>query len=223
MKILAKLKTKLYNYLSEFNSCKGDIDLSKNIYMVASTLEGKIKIDKNCKIYKTHLTGHISIGRNTSIWGPNIILIGRKNSINIGSFCSIARNVSMQVDGHNPNRTTTYFLERNLLKIDEKNNMQISKGNIEIGNDVWIGAGVQILSGVTIADGSIIAAGSIVTKDVAPYSIVGGNPAKLIKYRFDDSKIKQLLKLKWWNWSEEKIKLNQDFLLSEANFDLLKV
>jgi len=80
------------------------------------------------------------------------------------------------------------------------------KGDIVIGNDVWIGYGVTILSGVTIGDGAIVAANSCVVKDVPPYSIVGGVPAKVIKYRFDDETIGKLLKIRWWDWDEQKIR-----------------
>ena len=76
---------------------------------------------------------------------------------------------------------------------------------VTIGNDVWIGANVIILSGVSIGDGAIIAAGAVVTKDVEDYSIVGGVPAKLIKYRFSKEQIHRLQKIKWWDWSHEKI------------------
>ena len=78
----------------------------------------------------------------------------------------------------------------------------------EIGNDVWIGEGVLILDGVRIGDGAIIGAGAVVTKDVLPYSIVGGVPAKLIRYRFSESQIKKLMKIQWWNWDFEEIKKN---------------
>ena len=80
------------------------------------------------------------------------------------------------------------------------------KGDIIIGNDVWIGAKSTVMSGVTIGDGSVVAAGSLVTKDVAPYSVVGGNPAKHIKYRFSTGQISDLLAIAWWNWDEGKIK-----------------
>jgi serine acetyltransferase len=80
------------------------------------------------------------------------------------------------------------------------------KGDIIVSNDVWIGAKSTIMSGVKIGDGAIVAAGALVTKDVEPYSIVGGNPAKLLKYRFDKSQIEELLKIEWWSWDESKIK-----------------
>ena len=77
---------------------------------------------------------------------------------------------------------------------------------VKIGNDVWIGNGVSIMEGVTIADGTIIGAGAVVVKDTEPYSIVGGNPAKVIRYRFGEDEIKFLANLEWWNWKEEQIK-----------------
>jgi virginiamycin A acetyltransferase len=80
-----------------------------------------------------------------------------------------------------------------------------TKGDTIIGNDVWIGYGATIMAGVTIGDGAIIATKAVVTKDVAPYSIVGGNPAKEIRKRFSEEKIKQLLDLCWWDWPIEKI------------------
>jgi hypothetical protein len=80
------------------------------------------------------------------------------------------------------------------------------KGDIIIGNDVWIGAKSTIMSGVKIGHGAIVAAGAVVTKDVQPYSVVGGNPAKHIKFRFDEKQIEKLLEISWWDWEESKIK-----------------
>lgn len=89
---------------------------------------------------------------------------------------------------------------------------------VEIGNDVWIGANAIILPGVHIADGAVIAAGAVVTKDVEPYCIVGGCPAKVIKKRFSDELIRSLLRIKWWNWSEDKIKENIELFYNPYEF-----
>ena len=96
-----------------------------------------------------------------------------------------------------------------------------NKGDITIGNDVWIGYEAIILAGVTIGDGAIIGARAVVTKDVAPYTIVGGIPAKMIKKRFDDKTIADLLNMKWWNWPTEKIAQNIEAIQS-GNMNQLK-
>lgn len=133
----------------------------------------------------------------------NIKRRGNLNNINIGKFCSIAEGVIM--DGgfnHNTNFISTFpFFNR--LGIGEQN--VVCKGDINIGNDVWICEDVIIMSGVTIGDGAVIGAKSIVTKDIAPYSIVAGCPAKEIKKRFTNEQIEHLLNLKWWDWPIEKI------------------
>jgi lipopolysaccharide transport system ATP-binding protein len=89
------------------------------------------------------------------------------------------------------------------------------KGDIIVGNDVWIGAQSTIMSGIKIGDGAIVAAGALVTKDVEPFSVVGGNPAKHLKYRFDEQQIKDLLDIAWWDWEESKIKKEAMILWSQ--------
>lgn len=81
----------------------------------------------------------------------------------------------------------------------------------KIGNDVWVGEGAKINGGIQVGDGAVIAAGSVVTHDVPPYAIVAGVPAKIIKYRFDEPKIQELLTIKWWEWSEVEIERNKVF------------
>lgn len=97
-----------------------------------------------------------------------------------------------------------------------------TKGNTEVGNDVWIGFNSTIMPGVKIGDGAIIGTNSVVTKNVEPYSIVGGNPAKEIKKRFSKEQIENLLQIKWWNWKIEKITENIQNLTSE-NYNDLKI
>jgi virginiamycin A acetyltransferase len=95
-----------------------------------------------------------------------------------------------------------------------------NKGDLIIGNDVWIGYNATIMAGVKIGDGAIIAANSIVVKDVAPYTIVGGNPATEIKKRFPDETIEKLINLQWWNWDIEKITANVQYLTGVKIEDL---
>jgi len=126
--------------------------------------------------------------------------------INIGKFCSIAHNVRFFVDlNHDYKRFSTYpFLER--FGWSECEKINYSNGIPSVGNDVWIAGDVVINSGVHIGDGAVIAGQSVVTKDVEPYTIVGGNPAKVIKKRFSDDIISQLLKYKWWDLPIDIIK-----------------
>ena len=127
----------------------------------------------------------------------------------IGKFCSIACGAKFLFNSanHTMASLSTYPFP---LFFEEKNVTEAwdNKGDIIIGNDVWIGYEAVILAGVTIGDGAIIGTRAVVTKDVPPYSIVGGVPAKSIRKRFDDETIIELLRLKWWDWSEEKIAQN---------------
>lgn len=140
----------------------------------------------------------------------------------VGKFCSIAREVHVLLGGnHNTNWVSTYpFGHINTDKFNKYNGAghPSTKGNVIIGNDVWIGANVTIMSGITIGDGSVIANNSHVVKNVEPYSVVGGNPARLIKYRFTQEQIEKLLEIKWWDWEDDKI---NDFtpLLSNNNIE----
>ncbi|MFD2177689.1 CatB-related O-acetyltransferase [Veronia pacifica] len=128
----------------------------------------------------------------------------------IGKFCAIAKDVQFIMNGanHIAKGFSTYPFyqfesgwERVIPKIEDIPN----KGNTVIGNDVWIGYESTIMPGVTIGDGAIIASKSVITKDVPPYSVVGGNPGRIIKYRFDQTTIGELLDIAWWDWPIKKI------------------
>ena len=138
----------------------------------------------------------------------------------IGKFCSIACGAKFIFTSanHSLKSLSTYpfpiFFEEWDLDVTNITDAWDNKGNIIIGNDVWIGYEAVILSGVTIGDGAIIGTHAVVTKDVPPYTIVGGGPAKPIRKRFDDKTIARLLELKWWDWPEERIKANLEIIQS---------
>ena len=127
----------------------------------------------------------------------------------IGKFCMIASDVTFIMNGgnHLTDAVTTYpfaiFGEDWKGAMDGK--QYPNKGDLVIGNDVWIGYNATLMAGVTIGDGAIIATNATVTRDVAPYTIVGGNPAKEIRKRFADAEIDRLLELRWWDWPPERI------------------
>lgn len=138
------------------------------------------------------------------------------DKLNIGKFCMIASDVKFIMNGanHLTNALTTYpfAIFGNGWEDAMEGKAYPQKGDINIGNDVWIGYNATIMAGVTIGDGAIIATNSTVVKDVAPYSIVGGNPAIEIKKRFPQEQIDKLLELEWWNWDIERITRNVQFL-----------
>lgn len=175
-------------------------------------VSGKIKhVGEGCRLYSTDFSGDIELGRFVSIWGPNIRVLARIENIFIGSFSSIATNTLLINYNHRSNRPTTYFIHKNIFKEPNMSNDIYSNGPIILEEDVWIGANTVILGGVKIGRGSIIAAGSVVTKNIPPYSIAGGTPAKVIKSRFNKESIKILEDSNWWTWSIDKMKENKSF------------
>lgn len=143
----------------------------------------------------------------------NIISWSDEYKINVGKYCSIGRDCNFFLHAnHRPDWVTTSSqllgpVTHEIAKMHMEMGHPSCKGDIIIGNDVWIGAKATIMSGVKIGDGSIVGATSTVTKDVPPYAIVAGNPAKIIKYRFTEKQINSLLSISWWNWEEHKIRL----------------
>ena len=165
---------------------------------------------------------HFEIGEYTYAFETPAIYTHPGRKLRIGKFCSIGAKVTVLLGGnHRIKAVSTYPFAAFCDNWPEASSFidsdieEGSKGDVIIGNDVWIGYGALILSGVRIGDGAVIGAGTLVTADIEPYSIVIGNPAHLIKKRFDDQTILKLLEIKWWDWPVEKIRQNISVINSE--------
>ncbi|UBZ06861.1 CatB-related O-acetyltransferase [Salegentibacter mishustinae] len=222
MNLLRKLKKRIIKSIRWDLEQENDIQISSDSFihptskLINARIKGKIKIDEGCKIFDIKISSKssVEIGRFTSILGPNTDIFCAINKIKIGSFCSIARNVSIQEYNHKTDRLASYFIIQNIFGDDLEKDIT-SKGDIEIGNDVWIGAQCVILSGARIGDGAVIAANSVVIGDIPPFAIAAGTPAKILKYRFNEDVINKIEEMKWWKWSKEKILKNKNLFFKE--------
>jgi len=146
-------------------------------------------------------------------------------SLRIGAYCSIASNVQIFLGGQHrtdwvSNYPFPFFFEMD-AQYRKKYESGGSRGDVIIGSDVWLCANCIILSGVTIGHGAVIANGAVISRDVAPYAVMAGNPAKQIKWRFDEATRNALLESAWWNWSEDEINKILDKLCSDNLTDFL--
>jgi len=175
-----------------------------------STIHKTSKIESGSQIVNTTIDRHSFCGYDCQII-----------NCNIGSFCSIANNVIIGGAMHPISWVSTspvFYEGRDSVKKKYSFHKRELDKTTHIENDVWIGQNSMIKQGVTIGTGAIIGMGSVVTKDVEPYSIVGGNPAKLIRKRFDENLIESLLQSKWWDYSDEQLNFVSKYFTNPIEF-----
>ena len=175
-----------------------------------SIVNKKARVGRKCKVYHSSLGAYSYIGRGTQLIYASV-----------GKFCSISGNVLIGMGHH-----TLSYLSTSPIFTEKNNGTGHSWTDREsllpyklvtIGNDVWIGTRAMVLGGVTIGDGAVIGAGAIVTKDVPPFAIVAGVPARIVRYRFSEEIIARLEVMQWWNLSDEVLKSNIALFQSEDN------
>jgi acetyltransferase-like isoleucine patch superfamily enzyme len=158
----------------------------------------------------------VSVGSHT--YGvPTIRWWGEAAKLRIGKFCSIARDVTIYLGGnHRTDWITTYTFTamRPWRRHTHGGAHPATRGDVVIGNDVWLGENCTIFSGVTIGDGAVIAGRAVVSRDVPAYTIAAGNPARVVRYRFTPEQIEHLLRVRWWDWDDAEIRRKLQVLLT---------
>ncbi|SDQ00095.1 Acetyltransferase (isoleucine patch superfamily) [Mucilaginibacter sp. OK268] len=175
------------------------------------------RVGKSVKLYSIYKLYNVKVGDYTYI-APNSNI----TDTTIGKFCSIGPNLVCGLGIHPTNGISTAPMFYSNYK---QNGITLCKEDkitenlpVSIGHDVFIGANVTILGGVTIGDGAVIGAGAVVSKNIPPYAIAVGTPIKIVKYRFDEDKVKELLKIKWWDWEEDKLPLVEKYIFNTDDF-----
>lgn len=170
------------------------------------------------------MNNFIQIGKGTIINGKKYFIGSNYSKIFIGKYCAIANGCKIITLNHDYNFPAiqgtfykNFFSNKHPGEICKPPNKERTKGDVYIGNDVWIGEDVFIMSGIKIGDGCCIGAKSVVTKDLPPYSICVGSPCKPVKKRYNQEVIDFLLKIKWWDWDDIKIKKNNNFFHTNLN------
>ena len=201
-------------YSAVINKCtiKSNASIGDGVHLAFSTIGSRTEISRRCVISHSIIGEGCLIGKSTVI-----------NNTDIGNYCAISWNITIG-GGQHPMKSLM-MVNRKFL-FDGDNSIHgldpVLQTHCKIGNDVWIGAGASIMTGITIGDGAVIGANAVVTKDVPPYAVVVGVPARIIKYRFSESIIKQLLEIKWWSYTKEELQKYRDCFVGDLDNEKLE-
>lgn len=186
----------------------------RNAVVIDSELGEDVIVGDDTTIARCTVGDHVAFNRRSyfndsaigsfSYSGSNTTM----NFTNLGRFCSLARNVDIGGFDHDYHRVTTMPMFRFEQLLGGGDPVAGDLDRCRVGNDVWVAAGAQILHKVMVGDGAVIGGGAVVTKDVPPYAIVAGVPARIIRFRFDEKTIAELMDIRWWDWPEETILAN---------------
>ena len=201
------------------------IGLLKNLFnpavSILSIVDKDSVIDKSSRVHRKAKVFHSKIGKFS--------YVGKRASLiytDVGAFCSIAADSCIGMGEHSISKLSSspLFSEKvNGTGASWTDRVVFPYAKVSVGNDVWIGERAMVMGGVNISDGAVVAAGAVVTKDVPPYAVVGGVPAKVIKYRFSPEIIDYLVKLKWWSFPEDLLKEHIDvFQTDNISIETLK-
>lgn len=207
--LFGKIKLRLVDWALERMRRPNRVDTAARVaptaYLREARLHGPVEVGDHATIVAAELSGEIRVGRRSSLWGPEIYVHARGHPVQIGSFCSIARHVGVHGYFHDTRRLSTHYVGRNVLGLPIEDEV-VSRGPIRIGHDVWLGVGVQILSGVSVGDGAVVGAGSVVSRDIPPYAVAVGAPARVVRFRFDEEMVARIRASRWWEWSDAEIR-----------------
>lgn len=200
---------RLFSYIREIYICSFNrgVRVSRKSSVLESELHDYAHVGDYAFIYESVLGAYTSIGRNSVV----------RNAI-LGRFCSVSWGVTIGATPHRYDLPSTHAFHyiKSFGFVDKDTRISLPT---KVGNDVWVGANAVIMPGLIVGDGAVIGAGAVVTKDVPPYVIVAGVPARVIKFRFSDEEIAKLLELEWWHWDNRKLQENINLFRSPMDLD----
>ena len=204
------------------SSLQPGVRIGKNCYVRTSKFGREVIVEDKCAIFECAFDDHTAVYSNCSL---SDVRLGSYSYINehsstanvsVGKFSSIGPHFVCGSGGHPTNFISTspvfYSTRRQCGVSFTETNYFVERHETTVGNDVWIGARVFVKDGVRVGNGALIAAGAVVIRDVPDYALVGGVPAKVIRYRFSEDVIRELLEIKWWEWSEDRLREAQPLM-----------